>query len=178
MDPFGIILNIAFFVLDKIFGRKSKKLLELLIARQPTKENIEKLILHSDPKNDWHGRSTNEMGVVTYNNDVNLRFEEKHNRDGIQCDDFKAEWANCHPNAKAIGCWFDLYYGSSLLERFILVGVDGCTALLPIPKPSDSKKVLPLEYKVAQIHDTTNTLPEYMERSGLSVGYSTQEVVK
>jgi len=104
---------------------------------------------------------------------MNLRFEIGYMDDGVQCKDFREPWANRHPDPSATGYWCNLYYGSTLVKKLILVAVDGGRAMLPIPqrgrKNMRSDRVLPLDYKVAQIHDRLGTLEEYMSRSGLMV---------
>ena len=143
------------------------------LATNPTRENIETVILQSDPANDWNHESDAVHSIASYKKDLNLRFEIRYMDEGIQCKDFKEPWANCHPHPSATGYWCNLYYGSTLVEKFILVAVDGARAMLPIPKKGSSEarpdKVLPLNYKVAQVHDTLGTLDEYMARSGLSI---------
>jgi len=64
--------------------------------------------------------------------------------------------------------WYDLSYDGALIERFILVLLDGGKAEIPLPDPK-TLEVGPLVYKVAQIFDENNTLDEYMKKSGLSV---------
>ena len=73
----------------------------------------------------------------------------------------------------ATGYWCDLFYGSTHISRYVLVAVDGARALLPIPKTGAigerPAQALPLEYKIAQIHDTLGTLTEYMHMAGITV---------
>ena len=82
--------------------------------------------------------------------------------------DFKEPWANSHSDPTANSYWYNLYYDNALIERFVLVSVDGARAELPLPKASTTE-VEPLIYKVAEIFDEGNTLEEYMEKSGLSL---------
>jgi len=37
---------------------------------------------------------------------------------------FVAEYANCYPDQRAIGHYYNLYYGATLPDRFVLVAVD------------------------------------------------------
>lgn len=110
---------------------------------------------------------------MSYVHNPSLRFEMSHLDDGVQQEHFVAPWANKHPDPKAVGLWCDLFFGSTLIERFILVGVDGMRALVPLPRKLDrtpgGSEIQPLDYKVAKIHDSLNTLDEYIKRSGLSV---------
>jgi hypothetical protein len=104
--------------------------------------------------------------------DPRLRFRAKYIDEGIQNDDFKDEWANRHPDPKAVGYWYDLYYDGNLIDRFILVAVDGARANIP-PTNWQTGKIHMMEYKVAQIHDTLGTLDEYILRSKLEVDRAT-----
>lgn len=145
-----------------------------VIVLNPSQENIERVVMYSDPKADWGHQSIGGKIVVRYKGDVNLRFEiNYHSNEGIQQEDFKEEWANRHPDPSATGYWCNLYYNQTLIERFILVSVDGGRALLPIPKKGKDfahlDQVLPLDYKIAEIHDTTGTLSQYMARSRLTI---------
>ena len=65
--------------------------------------------------------------------DPRLRFRAKFTGDGIQNDNFKDEWANRYPDPRATGYWYDLYFDGNLIERFILVFVDGGRASIPPP---------------------------------------------
>lgn len=147
---------------DKLFRRASYNTV-------PTKNNIEKIVLASDSKQDWHRQNESWRTITSYKHDMNLRFEIKYTDDGVQCEDFCEPWANRHPHKSATGYWCSLYYGATLVEKFILVSVDGGRAMLPIPKPSSDGLVTSIDYKVAEIHDSIGTLQEYMKRSGLAV---------
>jgi hypothetical protein len=139
----------------------------------PSRQNIERLILDSNSSADWSKSQTSAMQAISYIHNPNLRFEMSHLEDGVQQENFVAAWANNHPDPQAVGLWCDLYFGSTLIERFILVGVDGVRALVPPPRRPDrapsGTEIQPLDYKVAQIHDALNTLDEYIARCGLSV---------
>ena len=141
--------------------------------RNPSRENIVKVVLKSDAKTDWVKKHAPSKEVVSYIHNPNLRFEMSQLEDGVQCQDFRESWANRHPDPKAVGLWCDLYFGSTLIDRFILVGVDGVRALVPPPRDAGGMpggvKIQPLDYKVARIHDTLGTLDEYLRRSGLQV---------
>lgn len=128
------------------------------LSANPNKENIFRAIMSSDSKNHWR----RSVKTVFFKENVNLRFEE------IRLDEnFYEDWANKHPDPNAVKYYYDLYYGSTIIKRFLLVGVDGSRALLPPPKTSKDLIVYSLDYKVAQIHDRSGNLEEYMKRSGL-----------
>ncbi|MGD8777875.1 MAG: hypothetical protein PVH88_02820 [Ignavibacteria bacterium] len=128
---------------------------------------IEELVLNSDANNDWSGLTKGTSSISYLKDDVNIRIECSYDNDDIQNDDFKDKWANNHPNPKATGYFFNLFYSATLLKRIILVSVDGGNALLPIPNSKGIVKKF--DYKIAEIFDTTQTLDEYLDRSGLSI---------
>ncbi len=143
------------------------------LSAAPTKENIERVILNSDPRNDWSLHSDPTKTVCSYKQDVNLRLEMRNDESGVQCEDFREPWANKFPDRSARGYWCDLYYGSSHIGRYVLVAVDGARALLPLPRHGAPGKrphhVLPLDYRIAEIHDALQTLDQYMRDAGLEV---------
>ncbi|WP_143492128.1 hypothetical protein [Pseudomonas sp. B28(2017)] len=145
------------------------------IGDTPSLAYIEKSIINSDSAQDWDVRSVHFKTVAVYRNDVNLRIEIDWSEDGVQCEDFKEPWANCHPDRKASGHWVDIFYGVShiISLRSIIVNVDGARASLPIPRQKGVSgsitEVLPLDYKYAKIFDTQGTLDEYMWRSKLTL---------
>ncbi|MBI3740926.1 MAG: hypothetical protein HY257_04115 [Chloroflexi bacterium] len=137
-------------------------------------ENIERIIMSSDPKNDWNSVSDNWVTIVSYKKDTNLRFEIRYEGDGIQAEDFVEPWANRFPDPHATGYWCNLYFGSTLVRKFVLVSVDGGRALLPLPRKLKKSRnfpdqVLPLDYKIAEIHDSLGTLRQYMKLAGLTL---------
>lgn len=149
------------------------------LSKHPTKDNIERIILESNPKDDWISYHDNEKSVFAYAHDVNLRLEMLNDERGVQCEDFREPWANKFPNPRATGYWCCLFYGSTQIDRYILVAVDGARALLPIPRPRfdprdrSMSQVRAIDYKVALIHDTINMLQQYMARAGLHVAKDT-----
>lgn len=144
----------------------------ILPSRKPTKfmthAELLALVKNSDPKNDWEGVSTAWTSEVFLKEDPGLRFRVEYMDNGIQNADYKDEWANRHPHPVAVGYWHDLYYDGNLIERFILVSVDGGRANLPPPN-WQTGRINMLSYKVAQIHDLLGTLDDYIKRSGLDV---------
>jgi hypothetical protein len=148
----------------------------ILPSRKPVKDMTHDELLafvkSSHPKNDWKGVSKTWMSEVFLKEDPRLRFRAKHIEDGIQNEDYKDEWANRHPDPHAAGYWYDLYYDGNLIERFILVSVDGGRANLSPPN-WQTGKIDMMGYKVAQIHDLLGMLDEYIKRSGLDVDKNT-----
>ncbi|MCP4140863.1 MAG: hypothetical protein GY755_11330 [Chloroflexi bacterium] len=150
----------------------------ILPSRKPVKnmthDELLQFVKDSNPKEDWKGISISNDWVseVFLKEDPRLRFRAKYTEEGVQNDDYQDEWANKHPDPKAIGYWYDLYYDGNLIDRFILVAVDGARAKIP-PPDSGTKKIRLMDYKVAQIHDVIGTLDEYILRSNLAVEQGT-----
>jgi hypothetical protein len=184
MDTFQWILAVAtilggisavwYFRNEILTWRKSRTPAppaQMPLAQNPTRARVLDAVLRSDPASDWIRANSNARSVASYRNDANLRFVMKHSDDGVQCDDFQEPWANRHPDRRATGYWCDLFYAATLLERFILVGVDGGRALIPVPKDGAEglrpNEIRPLDYQVGRIFDTSRTLDEYICRSGL-----------
>ncbi len=143
------------------------------LLRNPTPDAIQKVILASNPREDWAKVITNAKETLSYKGNPSLRFEMSSREDGTQNNNFQEPWANRHPDSHAYGLWCDLFFGPTHITRFILVGVDGMRALVPPPRsPSGDPgglEIQPYDYRVAQIHDSLGTLDEYIRRSGLTV---------
>ncbi len=166
------------FVLDLISSLlfASPSVAEYILPnRKPVKEmtfgEIIEFIPTTDPKEDWYGISRDWSSERFLKEDPRLRFRANFSEEGIQCEDFKEDWANCHPDSRAIGYWYDLYYDGAFLDRIILVAVDGARAMVP-PPDFTTKKIKLYNYRVAQIHDSIGMLDEYIERSKLEVEHS------
>lgn len=130
---------------------------------------IERTILSSEPTRDWKRESKGGTISAIYKRDVNIRFQtDFYDEESVQCDDFVEPWANRHPSQKAKGYFWDLYYGPTLLKRFVLVSVDGGRAMLPLPRSRDDLRIDPLNNRVAQIYDPGESLLAYIIRSGLT----------
>ena len=145
------------------------------LTGSPSLNHIEQYIFLSDPREGWEQVSTSISSVAVNKDDVNLRLVMKHTGEGVQREDFKADWANRHPDPSATGYWCDIYYCSTHVSRTILVSVDGGRALLPVPRQEGAEgkltEVLLYDYRIAQIFDSLGTLDEYMRRSGLTIAF-------
>ena len=131
-------------------------------------------IMVSNPVDDWGTSGCpghTEGETKFYKENPNIRFYVDFGDKSIQCQDFHEPWANKHRKSKATGYWHSLYFNSTHIDSFILVAVDDARALLPTPEIG-TLLVPPLHYKIAQIYDGSNTLDDYMKRSGLSVDMS------
>lgn len=137
-------------------------------VRHMTYQELLDFILTTDANEDWHGVSTSVSSEYFLKEDPRFRFKARHSESGVQNTDYMEPWANRHPDNHAVGYWKELYYDGHFIERFILVAVDGGKALLPPPDLKTNKVEL-LNYRIAEIFDRSNTLDEYLERSGLEL---------
>lgn len=125
-------------------------------------------IKSTNANDDWKFVKTNWASEAFLKEDPSLRIRVRWDDEGVHVRDFKEVWANKYPDPIANSYWYELSYDGALIERFILVSVDGARAELPLPD-RNTLEVDPLIYKVAEIFDELNTLEEYMRRSGLSI---------
>ncbi len=130
-------------------------------------DEILEFILSSDPKNDWKIITNDWAEEAFLKEDPRLRFRCRYDDEGIHNKDFQEPWANKHPDRNATSYWYNLSYDGSLIDRYILVCIDGSRAILPLPDIS-TLKVKSLPYKVAEIFDSLGSLEDYMGRAGLS----------
>ena len=131
-------------------------------------DEILNFIKTTNAKTDWKFIKTNWAGEAFLKEDPRLRIRVRWDDEGIHIKDFKETWANKHPDPIANSYWYDLSNNGVLIERFILVSVDGAQAELPLPDRK-TLEVKPLIYKVAEVFDELDTLEKYMLSSGLSV---------
>ena len=131
-------------------------------------DEILEFIKTTDPKNDWHWIKTSWAEEAFLKEDPRLRIRVRWDDGGVHTKDFNGPWAITQSDQTATSYWYDLSYNSGLIDRFILVAVDGGQAELPLPDPV-TLEVDPLSYKVAQIFDEHDSLDEYMGRTGLRV---------
>lgn len=137
-------------------------------VRDMTYEEILNFIPKTEPSQDWHGISREWASERFLKEDPRLRIRAKFIDEGIQCENFIEDWANNHPDPRATGYWYELYYDGAFLDRFLLVSVDGGRANIPPPNLL-TKEISLLNYHVAKIHDTLGSLDEYIKRSGLTI---------
>ena len=124
-------------------------------------------ITDTNAKDDWKVIATNWTQEAFLKEDPRLRLRIRFDDEGIHNENFIAHWANNHPDPNATSYWCNLTYDGALIDRYILVDVDGGRALLPLPN-RNSLHVQNLPYKISEIFDNLGTLQEYMSRSGLS----------
>jgi hypothetical protein len=122
----------------------------------------------TDATSDWDGVATDEASERFLKEDPRLRYRAKFTDDGVQNPDIVEEWANRHPNPTAVGYWYELLYDGALIDRCVLVSVDGGRALLPLPNRR-TQTISRYHYVVARIHDHFHTLDQYLERCCITV---------
>lgn len=91
-------------------------------------QEIQRMLMQSDPKNDWKSPSS-DFGeeVWFYRHDVNLRIERvDYDSDG---ETFDERWATKHPDPRAERCYYGIWYGNTLIDQVMLVAVDGWRAI-------------------------------------------------
>ncbi|MEE8187157.1 MAG: hypothetical protein V3T99_05810 [Nitrososphaerales archaeon] len=133
-------------------------------------EEINSRIIKSDPKSDWTYVTKGAVTVHYFRNDVNLRFEMTYEGEDVQAEDFKADWVEkLASTRKAKGYFYNLYYGSSLIHRFMLVSVGEPSVQMPEYDPLDLS-IKPLDYRVAQImNDDLKILDTYINMADLKL---------
>ena len=127
-------------------------------------KELMKSILNTS-KHDW--LYNDERGIFTLKNDLDVRIVSKE----IDFDNDKfygEDWAVSHPDPVAYKKTYEIYYRSSFVEEFTLVGVDGFRAYLPMPKVN-TLFITPKQYSLAEAVDSLGTLDEYLGRAKLSV---------
>lgn len=152
---FGAIEVAKYFVPD----RKS--------IREMGIDELLSFIQNSNAETDWKTISTEVASEAVHKEDPRLRATMYHDDRGVQTDDFKESWANSFPDTHAQGHWVEITYDRALIDRRILVSVDGARAMLPLPKSRTDLTMNPLSYRLAQLFDSSSTLDEYARRAGL-----------
>ena len=131
-------------------------------------DEILNFIITTNAKTDWKFIKTDWAEEAFLKEDPRLRIRVRWDDEGVHVRGFVEAWANKFPNPTANSYWYGLSYDGALIERFILVSVDGGIAELPLPN-AGTLDVKPLTFKVAQVFDELNTLDQYMARAGLNV---------
>ncbi len=107
-----------------------------------------------------------ESGSFTYKNDLNLHIDRA---DYKSYREFNEPWATSHPDKHAVAVEYVVKYGSSFVDKKMLVSVDGHRATLPLPKSMEDLSVTPSDVNFAKIVDVGNRVDEYLERSRIKV---------
>jgi hypothetical protein len=123
----------------------------------------------TDAYSDWSCVRTNWAEEAFSKEDPRLRIRTRSDNEGLHIKGFDEPWAKKFPDPVAHSYWYELTYDGALIDRFIMVSVDGARAKLPLPNRNTLEVPL-IAYRVAQIFDQINTLDKYMERAALRVG--------
>ena len=68
--------------------------------------------------------------TFTYSGDVNIRLEKQ----GVEKESFTEPWTEKYSDTDSTQSYhYGLYYGSSIVDTFVIVGVDGFRAFIPLP---------------------------------------------
>ena len=137
-------------------------------VRHMNYDEILDFIKQTNAKTDWHWIKTSWAEEAFLKEDPRLRIRVRWDDTGIHDKDFNEPWLITQPNQIATSYWYDLSYDGGLIDRFILVSVNGGEAKLPLPE-STTLDVDPLSYKVAQVFDKNNTLDDYLTKVDLSL---------
>ena len=133
---------------------------------------IEQLLQHvelSSAQSDWKAFSTGVTAEAALREDPRLRVTVRYDERGVHQEDFQEPWANKFPDPKAVSYWAELTYDRALIDRRVLVSVDGGRAMLPMPESRVDLRVSKIHYRMAELLDGLSTLPDYFARAGLRV---------
>lgn len=108
-----------------------------------------------------------------YEPDPHLRFRIEFEGVGVLTHDFDEPWVRNFPNQNASAYWCQLTYAGQLLEKTLLVSVDGGRALIPVPDLSTGS-ISPFDYQVAMIFDRYENVATYVRSAGLHVSDDTR----
>ncbi|WP_447965288.1 hypothetical protein [Nitrospira sp. Ecomares 2.1] len=142
------------------------KAVPLPLKEDPSIDNIESHILHSNPKSDWKHIHDAYKNSAIYQKDANLRIEINKNDEGVVSSDFREAWAHLFPSPTTTSYWCDIWLGAAKIERRHLVSADGGRAMLPRPANVNGNLVEPLDYKLAEIFDPNDVLAHYFNQVG------------
>lgn len=144
----------------------------------PSIPKIQQLIHESEP-GDWVKQegpfgtlntADPHQVVWVYEHDVDLRIE----RGDTAVEEFDEEWTNFPNNENNASYEYWVFYGSSPIERQMIVAVDGYRASIPLPdRPNNDGEpwtISEYQYRFGQIvnHDYT-TYSDYLGRAGIEV---------
>lgn len=126
------------------------------------KARLGNIILKSKDS-DWIKNYDTEELVYKPNTDLKIKKDILERETLITFD-----WATCYPNTEAYKIDYSVSFRNIATNWFSLVCVDGGRAVLPFPK-QNTKIVLRLNYKLAQLLGNKSSLNNYLQLSGLRV---------
>lgn len=126
--------------------------------------------LNSTNSDDWKRFETNWAWEAYLDEDPRLRLTCRYDDYGKHCDNFAEEWATTVSHDPVQSYYYDFVYDRALIERFILVSVDGNRASIPLPKSAVELKITKLQYKIGEIaNKRTEDFIDYLGRTGVQV---------
>lgn len=121
----------------------------------------------------WRRFETNWAWEAYLDEDPRLRLTCRYDDYGKHCDNFAEEWATKVSHDPVQSYYYDFVYDRALIERFILVAVDGNRALIPLPKSRAVLKITQLQYVIGEIaNKKTEDFVDYLGRTGVQVEYT------
>lgn len=126
-------------------------------------DDVKKILANSE-QDEWI--VDDESGSFTYKNDLNLHIERA---DYDTYREFDEPWAKSYPDPTSVAVEYVVKYGSSFVDKYTLVSVDGHRATLPMPKSMNDLRVSKSDVNFAKIVDIRNTVDEYLRRSKIQV---------
>lgn len=123
-----------------------------------------KEILANSSQEDWI--VDDESGSFTYKKDLNLHIDRA---DYESYREFNEPWATSHPDKNAVAVEYTIKYGSSFVDKKMLVSVDGHRASLPLPNSMNDLRAKASDVNFAKIVDVGGRVDEYLERSRIKV---------
>jgi hypothetical protein len=130
-------------------------------------DEILEFVQSSNARADWKLISTGIVSEAALKEDPRLRVTIHYDERGVHEDDFQEPWANGFPDPKARSYWAEITYDRAMLDRLVIVSVDGGRAILPMPKSRVDLVVGKLKYRVAELFDEAATFQQYFSRAGL-----------
>ncbi len=120
-------------------------------------------LIYQNPYPNWE--CFDDDGIFVLRDDINLKII----RDSFENNrPFNEKWAISHPDKNAYANYYFVYYNNNLVDKFLLVSVDGGRADIPLPKVGTS--IIPKNsYLKARAVDILGKLDEYIKRSKLIV---------
>jgi hypothetical protein len=173
---FGVDLDAAAFffsVLASVFFALPSVAEYILPSRKPVRHmSYEELLglLDATEPDEWKVIHTNWAGEAFFIEDPRLRFRVRHDEAGEHSEDFRDDWVDkCprHTGQSTPSYWYDYFHDGNLIERFVMVHVDGNRAVMPMPD-TGTLEVPNRRFRVARIFDRNDKLFEYMKITGLS----------
>ncbi|MDB2682560.1 hypothetical protein N9Z14_08205 [Opitutales bacterium] len=140
----GLIMPLFFAIPSAIKRITTPKPIQLM-----SHDEILNLIKRTNRK-EWKRIDEDEVEGVFYLQDPKLRIKHYSGEKGICNPEFIDDWANKFPDPQAASLYYEIQYSSEVIERVILVGVDGYRAYLPIPE-RETMIISELDHAVAML---------------------------